>query len=132
MKAFSMPIIHIETLETLTPIQKKQVMKAANDACIEALKIPQSECYVRIIDTESANFYQPELKEVRFFVEIKLFAGRSDETKRKLYELTDSYIKKCGVGAQKTTVALNEISMPNWGIDGVPASDVKFGYKVNI
>lgn len=67
------------------------------------------------------------------YLEVALFAGRSLETKRALYQGLTGVMTEAGVPAADVTIALIEVELENWGIaGGKPASEIDFGFTIAI
>lgn len=65
--------------------------------------------------------------------EIKLFPGRSLEVKKSLYQSIFNTLNNYNVATNNLMIALNEIPMENWGMEGgVPCSELPLNYKVTI
>lgn len=62
-----------------------------------------------------------------------MFAGRSMDTKRRLYRAIVEGLAVLDVPAADVLIVLHEPAMENWGIDGgTPASEVDVGFEVDI
>ncbi len=66
-------------------------------------------------------------------VEISIFAGRSLETKRLLYQKIVQNFGILGIAPSDILIVLNEVPLENRGIrGGVPAPEVDLGFEVNV
>lgn len=65
-------------------------------------------------------------------VEIILFPGRSAEAKRLLYAGIVRRFQALGVDATDVFIVLHEPPLENWGIRGVPATDVDLGFDLKV
>jgi phenylpyruvate tautomerase PptA (4-oxalocrotonate tautomerase family) len=66
-------------------------------------------------------------------IEITLFAGRSLEAKRALYQAIVKNLGALGIAPDDVFIVLNEVALENWGIrGGVPASEVDLGFNVKV
>jgi phenylpyruvate tautomerase PptA (4-oxalocrotonate tautomerase family) len=66
-------------------------------------------------------------------IEVTMFAGRSTETKRRLYGAIVSGLAEFDVAPEDVLIVIHEPPMENWGVDGgTPASEVDVGFKVDI
>lgn len=62
-----------------------------------------------------------------------MFAGRTVETKQRLYRAVVDGLAAVDVPEDDITIVLHEPPMHNWGVDGGrPASEVDVGFKVDI
>ncbi|HDQ44810.1 MAG TPA: tautomerase family protein [bacterium] len=87
-----------------------------------------------LLDEKKEGFFQPADTEGRYaLVEIRLFAGRTLATKRKLYRAIVRLFAGWGVPEQNVRIVLHEVPMENWGIRGGQAAcDVDPGYRVEV
>ena len=75
----------------------------------------------------------PDKGENYTLVEITLFASRSLQAKRGLYQAIVKRFEALGIAAPDVIIVLNEVPLDNWGIrGGKPASEVDLGFKVNV
>lgn len=59
------------------------------------------------------------------FVEIKLWKGRDERCRKELIEgITDVCEKVVGCPRHAVEVVIDEVDKSNWGMGGVPASDI--------
>ena len=66
-------------------------------------------------------------------VEVALFAGRSRQAKRRLYQALVRNFGELGVTPTDVFVVLHEPPMDNWGIrGGQMASEVDLGFEVGV
>jgi phenylpyruvate tautomerase PptA (4-oxalocrotonate tautomerase family) len=66
-------------------------------------------------------------------VEITLFAGRSLEAKRRLYQGIVRRFADLGIPPGEVVIVLHEVPRENWGIrGGHPASEVDLGFEVAV
>jgi phenylpyruvate tautomerase PptA (4-oxalocrotonate tautomerase family) len=62
-----------------------------------------------------------------------MFAGRSMDAKRRLYDAIVRRLAVLDVPASDVLIVLHEPPMENWGVNGgIPASEVDVGFKVDI
>ena len=100
---------------------------------MRVLKIPEHDRQI-VLDQKTNGFYQPTNSSGKYVVfEIKLFSGRTLETKKKLYKELFALAISNGVEASNINVILEDIEKYNWGIrGGQPASEVDLGFKTTI
>lgn len=129
-----MPIINIETLQQLSPSVKKDILKAVHSAAIAVLQLPPDTCHVRWIEIHPDNYFcVTDKPENHFYMEIKLFHGRSLEVKKELYQSLFKVMQDHHLETENLMIALHEITMENWGMcGGQPGSELSFNYKVDI
>lgn len=61
-----------------------------------------------------------------------MFAGRSLDAKRKLYQTITRNLKALNIEEHDTMIIIHEPIMDNWGIRGKPASEIKIDFKIDI
>lgn len=68
------------------------------------------------------------------FIELTVFKGRSYEAKKSLYKaIVDNLEKVLGIKRTDVLVVINEPPLENWGTaGGKPASEVDFGFKIDV
>ncbi len=65
-------------------------------------------------------------------VEITLFSGRSMDAKRRLYAALAEELGALGVPAHDIKTILIEVDPANWGLRGIPASEIDLGYRIDV
>jgi phenylpyruvate tautomerase PptA (4-oxalocrotonate tautomerase family) len=70
----------------------------------------------------------------KILIEITLFSGRSDTTKKLLFkEIVSNLTKHLKIQATDVFIVLNEQPKCNWGLrGGIPASEIELGFKVDV
>ncbi len=130
-----MALARIELLEGRTREEKRGIVEAVQAALGEALRAPAEDPAVRLIEYPPERFVlpYPDRHSDRYtLVEVTMFAGRSMETKRRLYDAIVQALAGFEVPAQDVLVVLHEPAMDNWAVGGTPASEVDVGFKVDI
>jgi phenylpyruvate tautomerase PptA (4-oxalocrotonate tautomerase family) len=131
-----MALARIEILEGRTSGEKKSLVQAVGAALSEALQAPPDDPTVRLAEypRDQLLLPYPDRHSDRYtLVEVTLFAGRSLETKRRLYDAIVRRLATLGVPSNDVLIVLHEPPMENWAIDGgIPASEVDVGFKVDI
>ena len=128
-----MPSTRIET-RTGWIASPEQVIAAVHAALVEALKIPEDDRTLRLVEHAPSHFPPPPGRGERFtLVEITLFSGRSMDAKRALYRALARNLEAVGLPASDLTITLIEVPPQDWGIrGGRPASEVDLGFKVDV
>ena len=100
---------------------------------MSVLKIPEHDRQI-VLDQKTQGFYQPTNSSGKYILfEIKMFSGRTLETKKNLYKELFALANSVGVEGSNVNVILQDIEKVNWGIrGGLPASEVDLGFKTNI
>jgi phenylpyruvate tautomerase PptA (4-oxalocrotonate tautomerase family) len=65
-------------------------------------------------------------------VDVTMFAGRSMQTKRRIYDAIVRALASFDIPERDVVIVLHEPTMENWAVAGTPASDVDVGFKVDI
>jgi hypothetical protein len=99
------------------------VLDAVHGAVRDALKLPDWDRTVRLLEHPPSHFAVPPGKGERYaLIEITLFAGRSLAAKRALYQGLAAALGALGVPAGDLKTVLIE----------VPASEVDLGFEVEV
>jgi phenylpyruvate tautomerase PptA (4-oxalocrotonate tautomerase family) len=128
-------LARIEILEGRDPEEKRAMMDAVRGALSEALRAPEEDPTVRLAEypREQFSLPYPDSHSDRYtLVEVTMFKGRSLETKRRLYGAIVGGLSRCEVPANDVLVVLHESPPENWGLSGIPASEVDLGFEVDI
>ncbi|MFH1126958.1 MAG: tautomerase family protein [archaeon] len=102
---------------------------------VEVFDIPDSDRTQRMYELKAENFEIPAGKtENIILIEITIFPGRSEKTKRALYrEIVDNLVRRLNISEKEITIVLNEPALVNWGIKGgKSAADVGIGFNLKI
>ena len=110
------------------------VMDAVQSALREALKIPESDRTLRLIEHLPSHFAVPPGRGEKFtLVEVTMFSGRSMDAKRTLYQAIVRNLVPLGVPALDIKITLIETPPENWGLrGGMPASEIDLGFKIDV
>ena len=129
-----MPLAKIEVRKHWSEEQAQQIIEAVYLAQREALKVPEDDRQIRYTEYRLEHFHVPPGKTENYtVVEISIFAGRSLEAKRNLYQAIVRNLGVVGIAPSDILIVLHEIPLDNWGLrGGVPASEVNLGFKVDV
>jgi len=110
------------------------VIDAVQSALREALKIPEWDRTLRLIEYPASHFAVPPGRGEKFtLVEITMFSGRSMSAKRTLYQAIVRNLAALDVPPLDIKIALIEIPPENWGIrGGMPAFEIDLGFKIDV
>jgi hypothetical protein len=110
------------------------VIEAVQSALMEAIKIPEWDRTVRLIEHSPSHFAVPLGRGERYtLIEITMFSGRSRDAKRALYQAIVRNLGALSVPALDIKVTLIECPLENWGIrGGHAASEIELGFAVNV
>ena len=129
-----MPLVRLEVREGRSATQKLALLDAVHAALVEALGIPDHDRLQRIVEHAGEDFELPPGSSDDFvLVEVTMFAGRSQQAKRRLYQALVRNFGDLGVASTDVMVVLHEPPMENWGIrGGQMASEVDLGFQVHL
>jgi phenylpyruvate tautomerase PptA (4-oxalocrotonate tautomerase family) len=131
-----MALARIEILNGRAPETQHHIMDAVRAALSEALQAPDDDPAVRPQEYPRDQFslpYPDRHSERYTLIEVTMFAGRSLDTKRRLYRALTDRLAALDIPPADVLIVLHEPPMENWGINGgVPASEVDVGFKVDI
>jgi phenylpyruvate tautomerase PptA (4-oxalocrotonate tautomerase family) len=129
-----MPLVRLEVRQGRSATQKQALLDAAHAALVEALGIPDHDRIQRIVEHPREDFELPPGSSDDFvLVEVTMFAGRSRQAKRRLYQGLVRHFATLGVVPNDVFVVLHEPSLDNWGIrGGQMASEVDLGFEVHV
>jgi phenylpyruvate tautomerase PptA (4-oxalocrotonate tautomerase family) len=110
------------------------VIDAVQSALQEALKIPEWDRTLRLIEHPASHFAVPPGHGEKFtLVEVTLFSGRSMGAKRTLYQTIVRNLAALGVPPLDIKISLLETPPENWGIrGGMPASEIDLGFEIDV
>jgi len=131
-----MALAGIHILEGRTVDEKHAMVIAVRRALSEALRAPDEDPMVRLAEypEEQYTIPYPARHSDRFvLVEITMFAGRSVETKRRLYDALVRRLGTAGVPPDDVLIVLHEPPMHDWAVNGgTPANEANIGFDVEI
>ena len=113
---------------------RQQLSDAVHSCLVDALGVPQDKRFQRFIALDDADFIHPGDRTDRYtIIEISMFAGRSDDAKRKLIRLL---YQRCAAAVtlrpQDLEITIFETPRANWGIRGVPADELALEYRLGV
>jgi phenylpyruvate tautomerase PptA (4-oxalocrotonate tautomerase family) len=110
------------------------VIDAVQSALREALKIPEWDRTLRLIEHPASHFAVPPGRGEKFtLVEVTMFSGRSIAAKRALYQAIVRNLAAFDVPPLDIKITLIETPPENWGLrGGMPASEIDLGFKIDV
>jgi phenylpyruvate tautomerase PptA (4-oxalocrotonate tautomerase family) len=110
------------------------VIDAIQAALREALKIPEGDRTLRLIEHPASHFAVPPGRGEKFtLVEVTMFSGRSMGAKRSLYQAIVRNLATLGVPELDIKITLIETPPENWGLrGGMPASEIELGFRIDV
>ncbi len=128
-----MPIAKIEVRRARPPEEVQAFIRAVYEAQREALKVPEGDRQIRYVEHAPERFAVPPGKSENYtFIEIVMFAGRSLAAKRALYAGIVRRLGELGVAPSDIFIVLHEPPLENWGIRGVPGSEIDLGFEIKV
>jgi phenylpyruvate tautomerase PptA (4-oxalocrotonate tautomerase family) len=130
-----MPLVKISLRKGRSPDDKRALLDGVHAALVEAFRIPDHDRHQLLFELDADDFEISPKKSDRFVVvEIIAFAGRSFEAKKKLYAaIVRNLGVSPGISGDDVLIIIHEPPLENWGIrGGRPASEVDFGFKVDV
>lgn len=128
-----MPATLIEIRRRIPAEDEVALIEAVQAALVEALKIPETDRTVRLIVHEPHRFAIDPSRDDRFtLITVHLFEGRSINAKSALYAALVRNLGALDIPANHVKTVLNEIPRENWGIRGVPATQIDLGFEIKV
>jgi phenylpyruvate tautomerase PptA (4-oxalocrotonate tautomerase family) len=115
------PSVVIEVKKQYTKEQEVALIELVYSALVEAFKIDSSERTIRLFVHEPHRYApDPHLEkpDLHTHISIDTFAGRSVDSKRKLYLDIVQNLEKVGIPKNHVEILIREIPGENWGIRG--------------
>lgn len=127
-----MPTVKIELLAGKSKKSLFNIRDLVMDAVAESLQLPENDRNIRIIEYETGMFQMKPPYEM--LIEISMFAGRTKETKKKLYQtIVHALDSNKLIEKEKILITLNEQALENWGGQGgIPGDEMMLGFTVKI
>ena len=129
-----MPDVLVEVRGRWLGKKKPRFLEAIHAALVEAIRIPLDDKVLRIVEHAPEDFIIPGDKGERYTrIEIMMFAGRSLDAKRQLYQAIVKNLEPFGVPGGDIKIVLAEVPAENWGIRGGHAAcDIELGFEVRV
>lgn len=127
-----MPYVRIEIPPHWPFGSPELLFDAVDGALVAALGVPPRDSFIRLFPYGDETARLPARHGPLFtFVEVQLFPGRCEATKRCLYRELCERLQALGIPGADLTIALVEIARENWGLQGGrPASDIDPGFRI--
>jgi phenylpyruvate tautomerase PptA (4-oxalocrotonate tautomerase family) len=129
-----MPDVLIEVRGDWLKGRKADFIEAVQKGIVEALRTPNEDKILRLVEHLPDSFSIPGWAGERFtHIEITMFRGRSIEVKRDLYRTIVKNLEPFGVPPNDVKIILIEVLPSEVGMrGGRAASDLELGYDVAI
>lgn len=128
-----MPSTRIETRAGWLGDRRRDFIEAVQASLVAGILIPEGDRCVRLLEFGDDSIITPPHAGPHYTViEISLFSGRSIEAKRRLYAAMVENLSPFGLAPHDIKVILHEVPQENWGLRGLPASEIELGFKVDV
>lgn len=113
---------------------REQLSNCIHGCLMEALGLPETKKFQRFFPLDPEDFIHPSDRSDRYtIIEISMFSGRSEETKRRLIRLLFERIEReVGISPQDVEITIFESPAVSWGIRGKVGDELALDYKVNV
>lgn len=108
---------------------REELSTAIQDCLIEALQLPGEKRFQRFLPLEDDDFVHPR-GEAYTVIEISMFEGRTQDTKRALIVALYARWQALGHHPDDLEITIIETPRGNWGIRGVPGDELVLTYPV--
>jgi phenylpyruvate tautomerase PptA (4-oxalocrotonate tautomerase family) len=115
-------------------LRREVLSSAIHQAIVIALEYPPEKRFQRFIALDDEDFIHPDDRGSDYtIIEISMFEGRSESTKRRLVtELFSRVEAEAGIDPHSVEITIIETPKVNWGIRGMNAADLALGYTVEV
>jgi phenylpyruvate tautomerase PptA (4-oxalocrotonate tautomerase family) len=128
-----MPLVRISLLKTWENNQIKLISDKIHEALVEAFKIPENDYNHQINQYEKSSLvFSQNNTDKYILIEMTIFAGRSKQAKKELYQKIVSKLHELGIPISDITIVLNEPPLENWGLSGKSGEETNFEFKINV
>lgn len=112
---------------------RPSLSQAIHQALIKCLNYPKNKIFQRFITLSNADFIFPtDRSELYTIIEISMFEGRSEYTKKQLIRtLFHNIHQQCGISPQDIEITIFETPRSHWGIRGQLGDELQLNYAVN-
>lgn len=128
-----MPSTRIDTRRGWIGDRRQAVLEAVQRALLTGLLIPETDRCIFLAEHDAdATIAPPGRGPSYMVITITLFSGRSPAAKRRLYRALVDELAPLGVPATDVKTVLVEAPRGDWGFRGLPGSELKLGFKVEV
>lgn len=126
--------VKVYTLAPHLKAHRAQLSDTIHGCLVEALGLPAEKRFQRFFALEPEDFIFPADRSAKYTVlEIQMFDGRSDKTKKALIRLLfERFAAELGYSANDLEVNLIETPRASWGIRGLPGDELALPYEVKV
>ncbi|UJW85930.1 tautomerase family protein [Devosia sp. SL43] len=128
-----MPSTRVDIIKGWLGASRADFLEAIQQALVEGIRIPENDRDIRLTEYDPQDVLKAVGSSPRHTnIEITLFTGRTIEAKRRLYAALVSRLAPFGLQPADIKVTLIEVDRENWGLRGLPASEIELGFKVDV
>jgi phenylpyruvate tautomerase PptA (4-oxalocrotonate tautomerase family) len=125
--------VKVYGLATWIDDKRAEISNAIHASVVEAFEFPEDKRFHRFIKLAAEDFIFPDSRTNQYIIiEISIFEGRSDLSKRNLINLLFMRLAEIGIDNNDVEITIFETPKKNWGIRGLPADELTLNYKVEI
>jgi phenylpyruvate tautomerase PptA (4-oxalocrotonate tautomerase family) len=113
--------------------RREAISDAIHAGLMDALGLPAEKRFQRFFPMDARDFIHPDDRSERYtIIEISMFAGRSEATKRRLIRLLFERLAGIGIAPQDVEITIFETPAASWGIRGRCGDELALDYDVNV
>ena len=128
-----MPSTRVETTRGWLCDSRAEFLEAIQQSLVEGIRIPEGDRDIRLTEYDPVDLLKHAGGNPRHTnIEITLFKGRTLDAKRRLYAALAARLAPFGLAPGDIKVVLVEVERENWGLRGLPASEIDLGFKVEV
>ncbi|MGC5773304.1 tautomerase family protein [Paenibacillus pabuli] len=119
--------------DQLNPI-KEQLSHVIHSVMMDVLGLPENKKFHRYFPMETEDFlFSPDRSANYTIIEISMFEGRSDLSKRELLmQLFSRLHDQLNLSPMDVEIILFETPRSHWGIRGLPGDELDLSYQVDV
>lgn len=128
-----MPLVVINIFKGRSVEEKLSLQEAVHAALVDSYRIPAEDYNQRLVEFTPEDWIVPPGKGPLYvLIEIMQFAGRTPETKGRLYKELVEQLVFLGIPKGDIFILIKEEPLHNWGIRGGQRADrVDLGFRVD-
>ncbi len=113
---------------------KYELSDIIHSCIVKAFEYPKDKKFHRFFPMKKEDFYYPSDRSEKYIIiEISIFKGRTEATKKMLIRLLFEKIEdQLNIQANDIEITIFENPSSNWGIRGVPGDELMLNYKVDV
>lgn len=128
-----MAIARIDVIGPRAQDERERLVQAVRVAIVEALLVPAGDPTVQLVELENANVLRPfDMSERYTLITVTMFAGRTVDAKRRLYDGLTRRLVDLGVPQDEIDIVVHEPPLENWARGGIPASDRDIQFDIEV